>query len=242
MAKKKKDDEPEISKEMAARYRTRLTFLKNGKEFYRQDDFVNATKCYNSYIQILAEYKKVPEKKLSPMHFDEVEELPEMLLLSHTFWDLAKIYDRTPSLRAEFDRVLNQFVLFTKGYKYQHPNAGMLKRFIKKKKMVNKDAFKMAAEKLDVSQKKCYVATAAYGENHPITISLRNFRDDSLIKTFWGRTFVRSYYFVSPSLVYLLEKNQWSLNFFNKAIGKPLIKSFIRLFGLSIEHTQKTDI
>jgi hypothetical protein len=227
--KPKVDEEPKISKELANKHRQRLTFLKNGKEFFKKEDFVNATKCYNTYLSIIAEYKKVPEKKLSPKNFDEEKDLAEMLLISHTYWDLARIYDRTPSLRTDFERVLNQFVEFTKGYKYEFPNAGMLKRFIKRKKLVNKDSFNQAAIRLNIDQKKCYIATMLYGENHLYTQQLKLFRDHSLMLSNPGRIFIKIYYLFSPFLVLF--------NFHFPIIGKiintlllnPLVKIVLLL-------------
>jgi predicted protein tyrosine phosphatase len=52
----------------------------------------------------------------------------------------------------------------------------------------------------------CYIATMVYGsyEAEEVLI-LRNFRDTVLEKTILGRLFIRSYYYLSPKLVLLLE-------------------------------------
>lgn len=50
----------------------------------------------------------------------------------------------------------------------------------------------------------CYIATMAYGDyNAPEVLVLRNFRDDILLKSSFGKLFVRSYYRYSP---YFVEK------------------------------------
>jgi len=49
--------------------------------------------------------------------------------------------------------------------------------------------------------KRCYVATYAFGEDDPITQSLRAWRDRVLKPTWWGRALVRTYYRCSPWLV-----------------------------------------
>ncbi len=74
----------------------------------------------------------------------------------------------------------------------------------------------------------CYIATMAYGSyDHPQVRVLRNFRDEILAKSFLGRAFIRTYYFVSPKLVSLLKNHQVvntilrkSLNQFIKIIQK----------------------
>lgn len=49
--------------------------------------------------------------------------------------------------------------------------------------------------------KRCYVATYAFGEDDPVTVSLRAWRDRVLKPTWWGRALVRVYYRSSPWLV-----------------------------------------
>lgn len=47
----------------------------------------------------------------------------------------------------------------------------------------------------------CYIATAVYQDyNAPEVVVLRNFRDATLLKTFWGRLFVKVYYHFSPPI------------------------------------------
>ena len=48
----------------------------------------------------------------------------------------------------------------------------------------------------------CYIATAVYGSyDCPQVWTLRRFRDDTLAETWYGRTFIRVYYSISPTLV-----------------------------------------
>ena len=69
----------------------------------------------------------------------------------------------------------------------------------------------------------CYIATMAYGDyNHPQVMILREFRDETLSNTFFGRSFINLYYSTSPHLVKLL-KNQ---KYINKII-RNLLDQFI---------------
>lgn len=59
----------------------------------------------------------------------------------------------------------------------------------------------------------CYVATAVYGSyDCPEVWTLRRFRDFTLSKTWYGRAFVRAYYFISPSLVKMFGHTKWFKN------------------------------
>ena len=58
----------------------------------------------------------------------------------------------------------------------------------------------------------CYIATMAYGDyDHPQVMELRKYRDQVLLKNYFGKLFVKIYYTVSPHLVKKL-KNQNNIN------------------------------
>ena len=69
------------------------------------------------------------------------------------------------------------------------------------------------------SKKGCYIATAVYGSyDCPQVWTLRRFRDSILLKTWYGRAFVRLYYAISPTFVNLFGDTSW----FNKKWKKHL--------------------
>lgn len=54
----------------------------------------------------------------------------------------------------------------------------------------------------------CFVVTATMGdENHPHVVTMRNFRDEYLLKRGWGITFVKAYYLHGPKVAHLISKN-----------------------------------
>jgi len=56
----------------------------------------------------------------------------------------------------------------------------------------------------------CYIATAVYGSYDSSEVwILRKYRDNTLLKTFYGRIFVKFYYFISPTLVKLFGEKKW---------------------------------
>lgn len=58
----------------------------------------------------------------------------------------------------------------------------------------------------------CYIATMAYGNyDHPQVMILRQFRDEFLNKSQFGKWFIKTYYFYSPKLVEKL-KNKTTVN------------------------------
>ena len=72
----------------------------------------------------------------------------------------------------------------------------------------------------DSSSSKCYIATVCYGDINAIQVQeFRKFRDKILSTSFFGRLFIKFYYFVSPSIASLLKST-------------PRLNSLIRLYIL----------
>ena len=71
----------------------------------------------------------------------------------------------------------------------------------------------------------CYIATAIYGSyDCPSVWILRRYRDNRLAKSFLGRTFIRCYYAVSPTVVCIFGKKKWFNRFWKKRLDKFVIK------------------
>ena len=59
----------------------------------------------------------------------------------------------------------------------------------------------------------CYIATCVYGSyDCPQVWTLRRYRDNTLAATWYGRTFIRTYYAISPTIVKLFGETQWFKN------------------------------
>jgi hypothetical protein len=56
---------------------------------------------------------------------------------------------------------------------------------------------------------RCFIASYAYGVDHPKTEAMRDFRDTEILSRPGGRWLVSAYYRLSPTLVRLCQKNQW---------------------------------
>lgn len=67
--------------------------------------------------------------------------------------------------------------------------------------------------------KGCYVATAVYGSyDCPQVWTLRRFRDYTLAETWYGRTFIRMYYAISPTLVKWFGNTEWFKNMWRRVL------------------------
>ncbi len=210
------------------RYQQRISVAKQGKIAMEANDFLNAIKCYNTYFKIIADVKEVSDKRINPGLFSPDTELSEMMLISHIYWDLAKIYDRTPHLAKEFSRCLSQFSSFTIGHPYQIVNSEMLRRYIRSGKALNKKEFQDTYQRIYVNSKKCYIATHCFGPEHQYTNTIRAIKP-ILFKTYMGHAFVDSYYRLSPFLVGFLKKHPYIDVFFTKLFARPVLTLFSKI-------------
>lgn len=72
-----------------------------------------------------------------------------------------------------------------------------------------------------IKQGGCYVATAVYGSyDCPEVWALRRYRDYNLAKSWYGRTFIKTYYAISPTLVKWFGDTQWFKNMWKPKLDK----------------------
>ncbi|OUR92911.1 hypothetical protein A9Q84_20590 [Halobacteriovorax marinus] len=212
-------------------YRDRLKVLKQARDYSSRGDIPKSVERYSTYLNTLATYFKTTEDKLSPALFDAEKEISELLLISHAYWDLSKAYDRSPNLHKEAVRCLDQFVKFSIGFKFQHINAQMLKKFIKRKQAHNIKAFSKAHQKIQVESKGCFIATYSFGTEHQVTNDLRDFKS-ILVKSKIGIRLVEFYYSTSPSVVNLFEKAGATGKYINLLFLKPFLYCFSKMVKL----------
>lgn len=239
MAKKKSDTkdlkDQRKREQVIELYRTRLSHLKRAQLLVRDDKMAQAVESYTKYLGILALYFDTTEDKLSPTLFDPVKDMTELLLISHAYWDLAKAFDRSPNLQRDCFRCLEQFIKFSIGFKYQHVNAQIIRKFNNKKQAHNPKAFEQAYHKIQISSKKCYIATSCYGEHDSRTKFLRHFKT-KIAHYEWGKNFIDFYYRLSPVIVDKLNGHpriKWSCETF---FIKPALNTFIFLIGPYVNH------
>jgi hypothetical protein len=183
------------------KYENRITIAKFGKESLDAGDYSNALSKFVEYLQIMAEIKQTQDYyHLRTGHFNTKKELTEMLMISHIYFEMARIYDAVPKFASESQKCLDQFVLFSANQPYQVVNSEMVRKYLKKAVFKNPDAFRHAHAQIFVQSKKCYVVTFCYGTEHPITQEYRALKD-RLLESDRGRELVRLYYKYSSEAV-----------------------------------------
>jgi hypothetical protein len=227
------DIKKESQKKLALqkRYGQRITIMRQGREAFLAKDYVNATKKYLEYLAILAESKDLDDVfKLSPTMFDKSTQVTELLVISHVYWELARIYEMTPKLQNNFNKALNQFIKFSVNQPYQVFNSEMLRKYIKKNKnkSIQIGQLNNALSQILIQSRKCFIATEIFGESHKTTNQLRLFKLELLAWPF-GEQLVNIYYRLSTNL--LDYKDSYFVQLFFSALKYPLV--FFALFSQS---------
>lgn len=211
------------------KFSTRITIARQGREAFLAKDYVTALKRYNEYLSILSESKEIQDiYALTPAMFNNKTQVTEMLLISHIYWEIARINEMTPKLQANFQKALSQFVKFTTNQPYQVLNAEMLRKYIKKNQKSSRQIALLndAYSQIFVQSKKCYIATMCMGENHEVTRQLRDFKSH-LLKWPYGQKLVECYYRLSSKLVNYLENKIILQKNLKRAIS-PLLTFFAK--------------
>lgn len=204
-----------------AMLRRRIELAQSGVRAFSNHKITEAVKNFHSYLRILEDWKGVPEGKLTPAHFDVDKDVPELLLISGVYWDLAKLYDRTQSAdkQREFLHYLEKYVLFSNGMKFQHVCLETMRKYIANDKPVHKAEFKNAYKNLG-GNSACFVATSLMDVCDVDTLPrLRRFRDERLSASRGGRAFVRWYYRNGPGLAAAADRSPEALR---RVMGKAL--------------------
>lgn len=241
MAKKKldpKDLKDERKREQVVElYRTRLSHLKRAQVLVRDDRMAQAVESYTKYLGILALYFDTTEDRLTPTLFDPEKDVTELLLISHAYWDLAKAFDRSPNLQRDCFRCLEQFVKFSIGFKYQHVNAQIIRKFNNKKQAHNPKAFDAAYHKIQISSKRCYIATSCFGEDDSRTQILRHFKL-KIAPYELGKDFIDTYYQISPFIVQQFNSHPKGKWLFETFFIKPILNIFTFLIRPYVHHNK----
>lgn len=201
-------DKQKISREerdrivrLKRRFDNRITTARFGKESLDGGDYAGAIQRWTEYMNTVAETKNLKDyTELRISHFDPKRDMTEMLMMSHVFFEMARIYDAIPKFHDDSKKCLDLFVHFSANQPYQVVNSELVRKFLKRNAFKHPEAFMKAYQQIFVQSKKCYVVTFCYGSDHEITQQFRLFKD-WLLESPSGQTLVRRYYNYSSTAV-----------------------------------------
>ena len=78
----------------------------------------------------------------------------------------------------------------------------------------------------------CFIATATYGSPFDQNvIYLREFRDEILLKSTFGRIVIKFYYYLSPSIAEIIKKSSFLKLVTRYFVLSPLVRILRKLFS-----------
>lgn len=156
-------------------------------------------------------WSKVAEMKKDALNWDKVIELIQEVI---PIQNIDKIKNSKNTLKLEEYKALVQFLMNKLSYSFKN-----------RINYINYWEAPKTTNSKPTSSGGCYIATMAYGSyEHPQVLVLRQFRDEVLDKSAFGKWFIRTYYHYSPMLVEKLKEHKKT----NLVIRK-LLNQFIKL-------------
>jgi len=211
------------------KFESRITVARFGNESREIKDFAGALRKFTDYLQVMAEVKGVQDiYGIRPQHFDSKKDVTEMLMISHIYFEMAKMYDAVPKFHDESKRCLDQFVLFSVNQPFQVINSELMRKHLKKTLFKNPEVFRNAYVQIFVQSKKCYVVTFCLGHHHPVTQEFRAMKD-VLLEYRLGQELVRIYYKYSSVAV-----ARWEGRTIPGFIGKWIVRPALVVFSKAV--------
>jgi hypothetical protein len=186
--------------------RKRLDVARMGVDSLVKEAFGEATKSFLTYLRLLELSKRVEPKRLHPSLFDTKQELPELVLLTGIYWDLARTFDRMKSNKRQKEHLhyLEQFVVFAKSASFKPLCAETLRKYLAADKAVHRSDFKAAYKQLGGNT--CFIVSSLLDLTDPEVLPiLSRFRDETLQSHSWGRWAVRHYEASAPGVARVLD-------------------------------------
>jgi hypothetical protein len=217
------------------KFETRISIAKLGKDSLAAGDYGGAIRRFVDYLTVVAEVRGVKDiYQLKTEMFDPKKDVTEMLMISHIFFEMARIYDVVPKFQGDSERCLGLFVDFSANQPFQVVNSEMIRKHLKKSYFKNPEPFKNAHRQIFVQSKKCFIVTFCYGDRHPVTAEYREFKA-WLLNFSFGQSLVGWYYRHSPGLIKRFEHNLFfqllatgiirpCLFFFSKTLLRTIIR------------------
>lgn len=205
---KKEREEKDRAIILQHKFENRITVARFGKEALDAGDYGTALRKFTEYLSIVAEVKEAKDMySIKISSFDPKSEITEMLMISHIYFEIARLYDAVPKFHDELKRSLEQFVHFSVNQPYQVVNSEMARKYMKRSAFKNPELFQNSYQQIYVQSKKCYIVTFCFGNEHVVTAEYRQFKE-WLLDYSWGQEMVRRYYQFSSVAVVKWEKNR----------------------------------
>lgn len=210
-------------------WKNRVHLIKNARNLMAQKAYSEAAVQYEKYLRVLEVVHNKKKGELSPAIFNNSTRSKELTVIASVYWDLVRIYDTSPRYGERMGnaaRKCSEFLPFSTIYPDIVKKAEIFSRSAK-----NPAVMRQFLKLVKSRRGPCFVADAAFADQ-PYAIELtvlREFRDQRLRRTPWGRRLIYSYYQISPPLARWIGRSQlkswatrWLITKISRAVKKSL--------------------
>ncbi len=178
-------------------WRNRVGLIKQAKIHLAKKSFSEAAVSFEKYIRVLEIVYDLKPGGLTPDLFKGQMKSQELTVITSVYWDLMRVYDTNSNYKdrqMKAGEKLAEFVRYTPIYGHIMRKADIQSRIAK-----NPEAFRRFLKLSNAKRPRCFIATAAFDsyENETV-IALCRLRDERLVRSRIGRSFVLAYYRLSP--------------------------------------------
>ncbi|MEZ4870866.1 MAG: CFI-box-CTERM domain-containing protein [Bdellovibrionales bacterium] len=208
-------------------WKGRVDLIKQARNFMQSKAWSEAAISYEKYIKVLELIYELEPNGLTPEVFSNDTRSKELTLVVTVYWDLLRIYDQSPRTHERMDKVVKKLIAFA-------PYSGIYPDLVRKAESLARGAknpkpFREFLKESNAGRSGCFIATAAFENGWEAeVVTLRKFRDDHLMHHWVGKTLIRVYYIVSPSIARFL--NTFSAL---KAPTRAILRALIQILPKS---------
>jgi hypothetical protein len=185
-------------------WKSRVNLIKKARQCMTDKMFSDAAVAYEKYLKVLEVVFECKSGELSPEHFKDSARTQELTVVASAYWDLLRIYDtsdRYGDRQLQAGKKLSQFLRFTPIYPDILRKAEAFQKTAKHPEAI-RQFLKLSSD----NKGRCFIATAAFGYESAEVRILTRWRDEILLRHFFGRAFVEFYYLVSPKIASVLDR------------------------------------
>ena len=187
-------------------WKSRVNLVKQARQYMTQKDYSEAAVTYEKYIRVLEIAYDLKPGQLSPEVFGKSSKSKELTVIATCYWDLLRIYDTAPTYRDRMLRAADKLAEFL-------PFSPIFPDVIKKAQQFassskNPDIVRRFLSAVKANNPRCFIVTASYYPEHEMVHFFRQYRDEVLQKSVFGRSIIRTYYFVAPGVAKIIENNE----------------------------------
>lgn len=199
-------------------WQSRIPLIKKGHALMANKLYSEAAVSYEKYLKVLELVFDCKPGELNPESLKESARTAELTVIVGAYWDLLRIYDSNDRYSDRQKHAALQLAKFI-NYTPIYPDI-MKKAMIFITQARHPDIVKSFISNAKKKRTRCFVATSAFEAPAALEVQyLRNYRDQTLKQTFWGRKCILFYYKVSPEIATFLDQQTWL---------KPFVRALLR--------------